>query len=127
MRDVTCLRCLKLISRADPTNPDLPSTVRPAETVVADTLAGAEQLSVAADRIEEVSTHAILVLATRAAGKAYESAAEMLEERGRTLNAREAWLKAAVEFRRSGARSLAQEAERRARMNHPENGNIYGP
>jgi len=94
--------------------------------VIARTLAGADYLSVVADKIEETSTPAVMKLAATAAGDAYRHAGQMLEEGGHTLNAREAFEKAVVCYRRGGAKVREKECRERVRGNWPPNGNIYG-
>lgn len=96
-------------------------------TIIADILAGADQLSVVTDRIEEISTKHVVVLAAHAAASAYQMAAGMLEDGGHTLNAREAYAKAAVEFARAQNKARARYCRARARANYPSNGNIYDP
>ncbi len=96
-----------------------------ADTTIADTLAGADQLSVLADKLEEISTVEVTELAAAAAGDAYRIAALALESRGHVNNAREAWVKARDHYKRGAAPARAQIADRRARANRPPNGNYY--
>ncbi len=96
-------------------------------TKIADILAGADQLSVITDKIEEVSTPDVVRLSAAAAADAYRLAANMLAVDGHDQNAREAYEKAATHYARAGATTRARECKDKMRRNPPPNDNWYDP
>ena len=96
------------------------------DTEIADILESADHLRVICDKIEELNTPDVLKIACKAAADAYRLASLKLEDRGRKLNAREAFEKAAQHYKRAGSARLEREMRSRAHYNIPDNGNIYG-